>query len=453
MKITKVLSGIILESARFKVLYDKMVLPKKGEEGDTKKPKGLMDFVTLKQIIFADPKTKAPEGFDIEGASVVDMEKVYIGGHINWLLKNFLKPVISTDVEPNTAEYKRLVKAHESVFLEDLEKTKRDLRKYDKFKHTFPQEKRDINKLTSKELFDLVKDLKLDKTKGTKQDKEEAVKTYEYPGGKVDFKSSKWTVIKISDTGELGKNAACFYGGYQEHDEGESNWCTSAPGLNYFKNYIKDGPLYVILPNESGGKIGTKTKLPTERYQFHFPSSQFMDRDDRQVSLTEKLNGDMKELREYFKFEFAKNLGSKTGDVVSVEYPRSSEAKFIAIYGFDELFNTMSPSLINFSFKNNSNEKLALDIPERIGQFKNLETLRLINCLKSLPESIGELTKLDLLNVSENPELKSLPEKAISKLTSLSFLNIKKTPNLKLSNEFYEKLGNEFSDGLYYTDF
>ena len=46
-------------------------------------------------------------------------------------------------------------------------------------------------------------------------------------------------MIRISDKGEVGKDAAVYYGGFHEYDLGETRWCTSSPGLNWFENYIK----------------------------------------------------------------------------------------------------------------------------------------------------------------------------------------------------------------------
>jgi hypothetical protein len=47
MRFTQLLTNLILENSRFQVLYDKMVKPSKGQEGEGRKPKGLMDFETL----------------------------------------------------------------------------------------------------------------------------------------------------------------------------------------------------------------------------------------------------------------------------------------------------------------------------------------------------------------------------------------------------------------------
>jgi len=97
MKITSLLSNLILEQSRFKVLYDKLVVPAPGQAKPTdpfKKatPKGIMDFALLKTMIFSDPTTKAPENFDVEGASVQEMDNVKVGKFVQWILKNFLKP-------------------------------------------------------------------------------------------------------------------------------------------------------------------------------------------------------------------------------------------------------------------------------------------------------------------------------------------------------------------------
>ena len=181
MKFTSILTSLILENSRFKLLYDKLV--DKNPESRKKEPNKI-PFEVLKAIIFADPDTKTPRGMegDIDTISVEDMEKVKVGKYTNWLLKNFLKPSgIEADPEDKRA-YAAAVKAYQDLFLEDMYKTTTDLKKYDRFKNQLPEESRDINKLNKDELFDLVKDFSLEKTKGTKQEKEEAKSSYNYPG-------------------------------------------------------------------------------------------------------------------------------------------------------------------------------------------------------------------------------------------------------------------------------
>ena len=454
MRFTQLLTNLILEQSRFQVLYDKMVKPAPGREGDAKKPKGLMDFETLKAIIIADPTTRIPQGQDIDELSVQDMENVKVGKYTQWMLKNFVAPTFGDEranVEKGTPEYKRVMNEYQRLFMEDLHKTTEDLKKYERFKNQLPQDKRDINKISVEELFDLVKDFKLEKTKASKDEKEKAKTSYEYPGSEVMFRGPNWTLIKIEDKGELGKGAAVFFGGYQDGDNDESRWCTTAPGLSYFNGYIKDGPLYVVLPNDDKGQVGKRTGLPKERYQFHFPSSQFMDRNDRQINLVEYLNGPMSELKEFFKSEFAKGLVTKGGDKVEINYPDSSAGKFVALYGFEELFESLPKEIKQLLIINKSKENIALDVPESLGRFTELEALLLQNIVKTLPDSIGNLKKLNFVSLNKNAELEKLPD-SIADLPNLTFINLQNSnPNLEIPERLRERLVDE-GNGFWYVN-
>lgn len=80
--------------------------------------------------------------------------------------------------------------------------------------------------------------------------------------------------------------AACYYGR-------GTRWCTAATkGKNYFDHYNKDGPMYILIP-----------KTPAyagEKYQLHFPSQQFMDPKDEEVSLFYLLDMRFPELKQFF---------------------------------------------------------------------------------------------------------------------------------------------------------
>ena len=166
MKFTNILKSIILENSRFKVLYDSLV-QQPSPEGKSKPDPKKIPFETLKALIFADPTTIVPRGaeFDVDTAAVADMEKVKVGKYTNWLIKNFMKPV---NIEANPEDpraYAQALKAYQNLFMEDLYKVTGDLKKYERFKNTFPQEKRDIAKLSKEDVYQLTKDLSLDKTK------------------------------------------------------------------------------------------------------------------------------------------------------------------------------------------------------------------------------------------------------------------------------------------------
>ena len=80
--------------------------------------------------------------------------------------------------------------------------------------------------------------------------------------------------------------AACAYGR-------QTRWCTAATkGTNYFEQYNKDGPLYILLPKSPD--------TPGEKYQLHFPSGQYMDRDDDPVDIGELLTERFPELGKWF---------------------------------------------------------------------------------------------------------------------------------------------------------
>jgi hypothetical protein len=430
LRFTNLLRDLIVESSRFQVLFDKFVKPKdKGQ-------KGLMALETLFALIAADPTSKIPDGMDIDNINAKDMDRVKIGKYTQWLLKNFITPKLEPNhplmiLDPQSGQYKSAVKEYRDLFMEDLYKVTGDLQKFERFKNRLPQEFRDINKLSVDTLYNQVKDFSLEKTKATKDEKKEASKTYEHPGADVVYRGQDWTVAKIEDKGQIGKDAACFYGGsYQEPGKGETRWCTSSPGLSWFDRYIKDGPLYVVIPNKGAKHQGDKeygdvSGLPALRYQFHFPSNQYMDPSDRGINLVDFLNTNEEGLKQFFKPEFMKSLAGDKGDKVVIDYPGDSASKFVALYGFDELFATLPKNLKRFTFKNSSRDgdNINLNIPNDISRFTQLQALNLVGCVTSLPESICNLSNLQYLSLVDNKNLQKLPE-CIGNMPNLMVLNI-----------------------------
>lgn len=448
MKFTNILKSIILENSRFKVLYDSLV-QQPSPEGKVKPDPKKIPFEVLKALIFGDPTTIVPRGaeFDIDTATVADMEKVKVGKYTNWLIKNFMKPV---NIEANPEDpraYAQALKAYQSLFMEDLYKVTADLKKFERYKNTFPQDKRDIAKLTKDQVFELVKDLSLDKTKASKAEKEQAKKSYEHPGATVVFRGSTWTVIKIEGTSELQKDAACFYGGSHESEKGESRWCTSSPGAEWWKRYLSKGPLYVILPNESSD-LGQVSGLPVERYQFHFPDQQFMDRHDHQQNLVELLNGKLKELKDYFKPEFAKGLVAQGEKKVNIQIPEGAAGKFIALYGADEIFDNLPDNIVSMIIENKKTNA-TITIPPSISRFQSLETLMLDNVIDNLPEEVSNCKSLNFLSLPNNKNLKSLPD-SIGTMDNLSFVNISGCdPSLQIPASIADKF-DDIGNGLYF---
>ena len=452
MKITSLLSNLITENARLQLLFDKFVKPNPKMKSEPGRPaKGIMDFDTLKTIIFGDPDTKVPNGFNKEGATFEEMSKVKVGKYVQWMLKNFVAPKLEYEV--GTPEYKRAAQEYRRLFIEDMDKMNVDLLKFERFKGKLPEDQRDINKLTPAELSLAVDEFKL--TKDSKSAKEERItkeNPFQYPGSNIEFVGPNWTIVKVSENNEEGKNAAGYFGGYYDtRDEfDESNWCTSKLDGSYFEHYIKDGPYYVVLPNTST-EFGKKTGLPKERYQFHFPSNQYMDRRDRGINLVEFLNGKGAELKDYFKPQFAKGLTSSGGDIVEINYPDSASGKFIALYGFEELFESLPDTISKLLINNKSQERIALEVPASIGRFTNLEALMLQNIAKTLPDTVCQLKKLNFLALPGNKDLQSLPE-CIKELQELAFINLKDVnPNINIPQGLKDRLEDE-GMGFYYLN-
>ena len=63
------------------------------------------------------------------------------------------------------------------------------------------------------------------------------------------------------------EEAAKYYGK-------NTRWCTAAENNNYFDQYNKDGPLYILI----------NKKVPDEKYQFHFQTEQYMDSRDSAIN-------------------------------------------------------------------------------------------------------------------------------------------------------------------------
>jgi hypothetical protein len=436
MKFTSLLKSIIVEQSRFEVLFDALTKPGKDKEGNKLKPKlSKKEFI---ELVKADPTTRL-NNVDIENATPEELAKVKAGSYVQWLIKNYLNP--KTERQYGDNGYDKEVKQVKETFMEDLYKVTEDLQKFERFKGRLSKELRDINKITPDQLYDAVKDFDLTLATTTKAER----KTAEvHPGGKLVYDGDNWRVVEIKDKGAVGKEAACFYGGNNQ----ETRWCTSAPGASWFDRYIKDGPLYVIFnPNDTD--IAPATGLPKTRYQFHFPSNQFMDKDDRQQDLVQLLNGPMQELKAFFKPEFAKGLTVGGQKLVIDSFSHGAIGKFIALYGLDDLIGSLPDTLEEFQIQNRDSKgnNVIITIPEEIGRFKDLHMILLDNCIASVPESICTLPKLRFLALINNPELREIPS-CLAELPNLYFLNLKGSTNVQVPQSIKAK-GTDMGGGMW----
>ena len=467
MKLTRLLSNLITEASRLENVYDKYVKPNPKLTQPGKPPRGIMTFEMLKNIIFGDPTTKSPENFDIESATVKDMEKVYIGKYVQWMLKNYVKPKLEFEV--GTDDYKREAKEYRRLFIEDMDKLKVDLLKFERFNKRLPVDERNIDRYTPETLYNAVEDFKL--TKDSKSSKEEKItkeNPFNYPGSKIDFVTPNWTVVKITDNTAEGKNAACYFGGYYDTQDqfDETSWCTSDPTGTYFeRHYIPKGTLYVILPNSST-EFGKKTGLPKERYQFHFEEKQFMNRRDRPIDLPSFFSGIGSELKEYFKDKFQKypvefNVTYEKSDKCTIRIKQNNaRTLYVSIYGEDDdkidfnqrikdVFEDISPSINQISLYNDTNVGINIDIPDNLSRFKDVETLLFSKCVKTIPNTVCGLKNLHHLAVVDCPNLVSIPDCLENLIETLTFVNLGgSNPNVRVP-KFLEDMADE-DEPLFY---
>jgi hypothetical protein len=415
------------------VLLNALTKPSEDRGGIKTKPRlTKREFI---ELVKADPTTRL-NNINIDTASSEELSKVKAGKYVQWLIKSYLMP--TTERQPGDNGYEKEVKQVKETFMEDLYKVTDDLKKFDRFKSRVKGEK-DINKMTPNQLYDAVKDFDLTLATTTKAERKQAEV---HPGSKLIYDGDNWRVIEIKDKGVIGKEAACFYGG----NNVETRWCTSAPGLSYFERYIKDGPLYVIY-NPDDADVSPTTGLPKNRYQFHFPSNQFMDKDDRQQDLVQLLNGPMEELKSFFKPEFAKGLTVGGEKLVIDSFSQGAIGKFIALYGLDDLIGNLPVTLKEFQIQNRGNDKIVVTIPEEIGRFKDLHMILLDNCITSIPNSVCDLPKLRFLALINNPGLTSIPE-CVADLPNLYFLNLKGSNNVEVPESIKAK-GTDMGGGMW----
>jgi hypothetical protein len=452
MKITKVLSNLITEDARFQILYKKYVLPSGNRQ------KGILPFEVVRDIIFADPTTR-PQNYDVESATVEDMtsDQVKVGKYVQWMLKRFVTPKLTSEdgepIEVGSDQYKKEAVEYRRIFMEDLPEMKSLLDKYERFKGSLVDEtKKNIDNVASfEELYQLpvkVGDstVELGKYQGKKFKKEEGKevnKQYDIPGAEILKVGSEYTLIRIADKGDLGAKAAAFFGGtgQGEISNGETNWCTRVEGT-HSHNYRQQGPLYIFIANDGSKGVGQITGLPSDRYQLHFPTNQFKNQDQYgaggSIPIVEWLNGKWSEFKEILKPEFAKGFVKPNSENVEIKYTNNGSdptAKFVALYGFDELFEALPDTITRLNIINESQERIMLNIPDSITRFKSLKGLLFENVIDKVPESICGLPNLMILALPKNKELKVVPE-CVTKLSKLIFLSVNDCPNVKVPESF-----------------
>ena len=167
------------------------------------------------------------------------------GAYATWLIKRIDDEILKAEDIYKWKDYFQIFKRRKNDFkFSDINsyKTQNDIKQFvKKALELIDQEDEDPTKKKGVSKTDKFSDLKIGEVDG--------FEVYEIPKGRKDLYNTSC---------ELGSG---------------TQWCTATGNTsNYFNQYIDEGPLYIFM------KPGSD-----EKYQFHFESGQFMDKNDQSV--------------------------------------------------------------------------------------------------------------------------------------------------------------------------
>ena len=177
---------------------------------------------------------------------------------------------------------------------EDSQRLRDALALFARFKQRL--DKRDINQYASlHELEDAIEPHELELTKKEKRQQGE----YHIDPSSYDtFAESARYVVIIPITSQ----ASCSFGA-------GTKWCTASKGSSeYFDEYKQEGPLYIVRTKDANYDKDSIIATSNPLYQFHFESGQFMNVQDRPITLNERDRHGLvinEELYSMFKEKFA----------------------------------------------------------------------------------------------------------------------------------------------------
>ncbi len=167
------------------------------------------------------------------------------GSYTNWIIKQFLN-----DPKTLTEDSEKLYEHLQIFHINKNKLSKKDITQYQ----------------SDADLFEAILPY-LDSDLRSKRQREKEEST----NYKIVHKDAEWTIytpLTWEASVSLGRG---------------TNWCTAADsedGKKYFEQYNADDPLYILINNND----------PTQKYQFHFDSKQFMDSADRDIDIGHALN-------------------------------------------------------------------------------------------------------------------------------------------------------------------
>jgi hypothetical protein len=217
-------------------------------------------------------------------------------------------------------------------------------------------------------------------------------------GTEVFRDDDEWYIAAIHN-----KGAACELGKGTE-------WCTAAPGLDYFAQYYEpNDPLFVFVPKDD----------PENKFQFHYGTKQFMDRRDNDIP-DEKIV-QLHQLLSKTKAKQKYKIISSYDDIVISKDPNISEEDAVRIYN-NPSHHTMKSLVGNPgvppSLLAKAEEEIGVtsgDKQRRVRRDANVAqwviTKALINNPSTPTETIVRI--MDKFDVKKNPNVRKLTSNQI----------------------------------------
>lgn len=149
-----------------------------------------------------------------------------------------------------------------------------------------------------------------------------------------------------------------------------------------------------------------------------------LSENDMEVIMSKDMKPYYKSLKNKFMSELQRDIDPT---YLRIEYPSDPTAKFIRMFGLNELFELFPEDLEFLQLENKSKDDIIFEIPETLGNFTNLQTLVFEKCINRLPDSLGNILGLKFLNLTNCTEMTRLPDSIVN-LKCLDFISVMNTP-------------------------
>jgi hypothetical protein len=412
----------------------------------------------LLQIIAHDPTSVVPDG-----ATKLDQVKK-IGRFSNWLVLQYFKK-IPKDFK-GVAD-SRFLEVRDELFrfIEDLYRVKEDLMKFHRFNQRVPEGKRDIGKVKdTDDLYNAIKDIQVSKEELT-MSKAEIKEKIKREDAKYVYEDDKWEIIipltpkasweiagppltrwctassegsnqhhSYSNRGPLfilrdkhdivasGKGAGEPRPVYQFHFPSNQFMDPSDKQIELIK-FLKEHPgMKDFFRPQFEAAFNKKDFNPNDKSWHNYIALYGTNEDTKKMILNV--------LKSKIESKGDITISDRDDDVKGFFEILDQDMEVSYKTFFDMCLKYAKPDINVFelTFENYTGEGWI--IPDEITKFKNLENIVLSGFAKNIPESVCQLENLELISVAQCKSIHELPE-CIGLIPTLTVLNVTNSPVLQ----------------------